>query len=121
MDVDLVELMRAELVLQRTHVSDHLQGHKARQDGQHQPLLVEDGGGNLTTALETCRLAASGAGAHLSLVLLLQFKATLDAAPRLQENLPLRVICQVVDEQACRVHTQVQQAFGKHLQDAEPG
>lgn len=60
------------------------------------------------------------AAAHLSLVLLLQFKATLDAAPRLQENLPLRVICQVVDEQACCVHTQVQQAFGKHLQDGEP-
>lgn len=56
---------------------------------------------------------------HLSLVLLLQFKATLDAAPRLQENLPLRVICQVVDEQASCVHTQVQQAFGKHLKDEE--
>ena len=56
---------------------------------------------------------------YLSLVLLLQPEATLDAAPRLQEDLPLSVVCQVVDEQASCVHTQVQKAFGKHLQPRE--
>lgn len=56
---------------------------------------------------------------YLSLVLLLEFEATLDAAPCLQENLSLGVVCQVVDEQASCVHTQVQQAFGKHLHPRE--
>lgn len=58
---------------------------------------------------------SSGWQGYLSLVLLLEFEATLDAAPRLQEDLPLRVVGQVVDEQTCRVHAQVQQAFGKNL------
>lgn len=56
---------------------------------------------------------------NLSLVLLLQFEATLDAAPCLQEYLPLGVVSQVVDEQASCVHTQVQQAFGKNLNPQE--
>lgn len=38
-DVDLVELMWAEFIFQTAHVGDHLQGNKARQDGEHQTLL----------------------------------------------------------------------------------
>lgn len=38
-DIDLVKLLMIEFIFQRAHVSDHLQGHKARQDGQHQTLL----------------------------------------------------------------------------------
>lgn len=63
--------------------------------------------------------SSRGCRGYLSLVLLLEFEATLDAAPRLQENLPLRVVGQVVDEQACCVHAQVQQAFGKNLHPRE--
>lgn len=40
-DIDLVKLVRIELILQSAHVSDHLQGNKARQDRQHQTLLCE--------------------------------------------------------------------------------
>ena len=32
-DVDLVELLRQQVIVQSAHVSDHLQGNKARQDG----------------------------------------------------------------------------------------
>lgn len=39
-DVDLVELLRAEFIFQTAHVGDHLQGNKARQDGEHQTLLL---------------------------------------------------------------------------------
>lgn len=38
-DVDLVKLMRAEFIFQTAHVGNHLQGNKARQDGEHQTLL----------------------------------------------------------------------------------
>lgn len=65
-------------------------------------------------------LGQQGLRGYLSLVLLLEFEAALNAAPRLQENLPLRVVGQVVDEQACCVHAQVQQAFGKNLHPREP-
>lgn len=40
-DIDLVKLLRIELILKSAHVSDHLQGNKARQDRQHQTLLCE--------------------------------------------------------------------------------
>lgn len=39
-DVDLVELLRAEFIFQTAHVGNHLQGNKARQDGKHQTLLL---------------------------------------------------------------------------------
>ena len=41
-DIDLVKLVRIELIFQHAHISDHLQGNKARQDGQHQALLCGD-------------------------------------------------------------------------------
>lgn len=36
---DFVKLLRIEFILQRAHVSDHLQGNKAGQDRQHQTFL----------------------------------------------------------------------------------
>lgn len=53
-DVDLVKLVRAEFIFQRAHVSDHLQGHKARQDRQHQPLLMERSGEFMRCPGELC-------------------------------------------------------------------
>lgn len=42
-DVDLVELLRQQVVVHRRHVRDHLQDQEARQDGHDQTLLRDAG------------------------------------------------------------------------------
>lgn len=38
-DVDLVELLRQQVLVHRSHVADHFHHQEARQDGHHQALL----------------------------------------------------------------------------------
>lgn len=86
MDVNLVELLRQQIIIDGGHVPDHVQDQKTGQDGHHQTFLKDT---------EPCRnemdflLRASDIFSYLSLVLSLQPDPPLDTSSGLQERLSL--------------------------------
>lgn len=117
MDVNLVELLRQQIIIDGGHVTNHVQDQKTGQDGHHQTFLKDT---------EPCRnemdflRRASDLFSYLSLVLSLQPDSPLYTSSGLQERLSLSSVWQVMNGETGSVHCEVQQGLRQNLEGWKP-